>query len=183
VNPTLHWQRRLLRRISFGVLLLCLPTLLGCDRFLPCLPGSPNRLLREFYHESDGAHTEVEDGAFPVTAYAYNVRNELKSITEGVCEEATAEAEITNKRETTYTYDPLTGAKTSETRTDKRKKVYTYLDNGKQDLVTLFQDTTKVNWRQYTYNPLTWELASVSTKEGVVYYEHDQWGQITRLSN
>jgi len=53
----------------------------------------------------------------------------------------------------------------------------------KTDLVAVFNGDKKANWRQYTYDPLTWRTASVATKEGVVYYEYDQYGEIAYLSN
>ena len=133
-------------------------------------------------HLKGAGNSGALNGKRWIKQYSYNDAGQLVSVGEG-----TANADRTGlqiARTVSYTYDPWTGAQTeARYRNDGRRVVRHYLDNGLLDRVEVFQGsvTAPVYSKQLSYDPATWRIASVSSPEGWIAYEHNDYGQVSRV--
>jgi len=137
-------------------------------------------LSREFGPVGD-ANSGALNGKRWVKQYSYNDAGQLVSLGEG-----TANADLSAVTITRYcalAYDPWRGSVVEKRFSDGRRIRYAYLDNGLLQRVEITSGPadTLIYSRDLRYDPNTWRLAGVTSPEGWIEYEHNDYGQVGRI--
>ena len=117
--------------------------------------------------------------------YVYDVNGNIIEKKEGIAESVESTT-IDVKRSVEFEYDPFYGRLTKKTYSDWTRQEYTYRPNdGLLDRVEVFKPgvTGPVYFRQFSYDALTWRVNGVTTPEGTIEYEHNDYGQLTRVKS
>ncbi len=120
-----------------------------------------------------------------VVEYVYDVNGNIIEKKEGIAESVESTT-IDVRRWTKFEYDPFYGRLAKKIFSDGTRQEYTYRPNdGLLDRVEVFKSgvTGPVYFRQFSYNPLTWRVSGVTTPEGTIEYEHNDYGQLTRVKS
>jgi RHS repeat-associated protein len=139
---------------------------------------SKGRLTRELGAKGDDASGALTNRRW-LKKYEYYSSGQLRKIAEGTAAANGTEEKTTRSVE--YVYDAWTGAQTEARFSDGRRIAKTYLPDGRTDGVDIFEGSLRVYWKQYAYNPPSGLVSRITTPEGTLEFEHDDYGQVSRI--
>lgn len=96
---------------------------------------------------------------------------------------------LENERSVTYKYDPYTEEKIEEKYSDGTRRAWIYRTDHPQllDRVETYVPQAGggeklVQFRNLTYNTAIWRVSSVTSPQGIIYYEYNQFGDLDHIS-
>jgi len=118
-----------------------------------------------------------------VKQYDYYENGSIKKIIEGTALDSD-KGTIEEERSVSFKYDPYTGAVIEKKYSDGKTETYYYNEyTSLLERIEITQGETLVYWKTFSYDPANWRVSSVSTPEGTINYEYNNYGGLSRITS